>query len=239
MLMRNTSAPASNSCRIIALSDDAGPRVARILMRRRRLMAWAPPAGGGRPGAAGGLDGPEPRRDRPVPSFPESPAALRRLLVGFGQLHGPCSLFAGVDLEEAGAVEPSRQAILGPLDGEFLVARAHEGLSRPFAATIVIERVDVIVARDQRAAQQRLATPRRHVPPAFGGPALGVLVAERDADPAGSIVAEPEIGRGRAVPQARPPPAQASASGRRSCVCRRGDRRRVSFAVMQRSYINH
>src|SRR5260221_14776752 len=40
ILMRKTSAPASNRRRIIALSEDAGPRVARILMRRRRLMAW-------------------------------------------------------------------------------------------------------------------------------------------------------------------------------------------------------
>src|SRR5260370_21082642 len=39
ILMRNTSAPASNSLRIIALSEEAGPRVARILMRRRRLIA--------------------------------------------------------------------------------------------------------------------------------------------------------------------------------------------------------
>src|SRR6185295_11369238 len=38
ILMRNTSAPASNSLRIIALSEEAGPRVARILMRRRRLI---------------------------------------------------------------------------------------------------------------------------------------------------------------------------------------------------------
>src|SRR3569833_3307685 len=40
ILMRNTSAPASNSLRIIALSEEAGPRVARILIRRRRLIAW-------------------------------------------------------------------------------------------------------------------------------------------------------------------------------------------------------
>src|SRR5712675_2919798 len=38
ILMRNTSAPASNRRRIIALSEEAGPSVARILMRRRRLM---------------------------------------------------------------------------------------------------------------------------------------------------------------------------------------------------------
>src|SRR5215831_14918405 len=39
MLMRKISAPASNRRRIIARSDDAGPRVARILIRRSRLMA--------------------------------------------------------------------------------------------------------------------------------------------------------------------------------------------------------
>src|SRR5713101_5369245 len=38
ILMRRTSAPASNKRRIIALSEEAGPSVARILMRRRRLM---------------------------------------------------------------------------------------------------------------------------------------------------------------------------------------------------------
>src|SRR5207247_11258925 len=54
---------------------------------------------------------------------------LRRLFIGFGQLHGPGALLAGVDLEKAGAIETARQAILGALDGEFLVARTHEGLS--------------------------------------------------------------------------------------------------------------
>src|SRR5437764_10533016 len=38
MLMRKTSAPASNNRRIMGLSEEAGPSVARILMRRRRLM---------------------------------------------------------------------------------------------------------------------------------------------------------------------------------------------------------
>src|ERR1700724_3884888 len=40
ILMRNTSAPASNRRRIMALSEEAGPSVARILIRRRRLMVW-------------------------------------------------------------------------------------------------------------------------------------------------------------------------------------------------------
>src|SRR3954451_25141462 len=72
MLMRNTSAPASNSLRIIALSDDAGPRVARILMRRRRLIVSAPrlAADRFRLEAAVRWAGPAPRRGR---RFPESP----------------------------------------------------------------------------------------------------------------------------------------------------------------------
>src|SRR5450756_2424981 len=125
MLMRNTSAPASNRRRIIALSEEAGPSVARILMRRRRLMAWlralrlaADPARS-RPA---GWRCPECSRD------PRHPLG-RLLLIGLGQLHGPGALLAGVDLEEAGTVETAGEAIVGSLDGELLVARAHEGLS--------------------------------------------------------------------------------------------------------------
>src|SRR5258708_19658720 len=81
ILMRNTSAPASNSLRIIALSEEAGPRVARILMRRRRLIACFrvlrlvadqtrpeafPPA------ALPGLG--EARRAQSAPPFPDFPA---------------------------------------------------------------------------------------------------------------------------------------------------------------------
>src|SRR3989442_15787071 len=82
MLMRKTSAPASNRRRIIALSEDAGPSVARILMRRRRLMACFRA-----PGLAADPTPPEaPRpanwtcpegfRDRPDRPFPEYPAPV-------------------------------------------------------------------------------------------------------------------------------------------------------------------
>src|SRR6185312_13105374 len=77
MLMRNTSAPASNSFRIIALSEDAGPRVARILMRRRRLIAWAPPPAADPVRLVDWAD-PEPRPVRLVPLFPEFPARAAR-----------------------------------------------------------------------------------------------------------------------------------------------------------------
>src|SRR6202020_533684 len=134
ILMRKTSAPASNSRRIMALSEEAGPSVARILMRRRRLMVCSP----------------APRR-----------VAERR---------------AG--------------------------ARPQEGLSRPFTAAVIVERVDVVKPRDQRALQQGFTTARRHVPPAFGGPAFGILVAKRDAHPARGFVQKTKVRRGRIVPQA-------------------------------------
>src|SRR3954464_12004851 len=76
MLMRNTSAPASNSLRIIALSDDAGPRVARILIRRSRLIAWAPrlAADQVRPEALRRATDRARRRGRLGRPFPEFPA---------------------------------------------------------------------------------------------------------------------------------------------------------------------
>src|SRR5207248_9132895 len=81
---------------------------------------------------------------RPDRSRQARDALLRRLLVGVRQLHRPCPLLTRIDLEEAGAVKAARQAIFSALDRELLVARAHEGLPRPLAAAVVIERVDVI-----------------------------------------------------------------------------------------------
>src|SRR5262249_20586560 len=120
---------------------------------------------------------------------------LRRLLGRFGELHRPRRLLAGVDLEEAGTVVAAREAVVGALDGEYLIQRAHEGLARPLAAAVIIDRVDVIEPRDQRAAQQRLAAPRTQIPPAFSGPRIVFFIADRDTDPARGVVAEPKIRR--------------------------------------------
>src|SRR5262249_61319207 len=108
----------------------------------------------------------------------------RRRLRRVGELHGPRALLAGIDLEEAGALEATGETVLDPADGEFLVARAHVGASRPFAAAVIVDGIDIIETRHQAAAQQRVASARRQVPPALGGPALGVLVADRHPDPA-------------------------------------------------------
>jgi len=62
---------------------------------------------------------------------------------------GPGALLGRVDLEEAGAVIAAREAILDAADGEFLVARAHEGFSGPFAAAIVVDRINIIESCDK------------------------------------------------------------------------------------------
>ena len=199
MLMRKTSAPASNSRAIISALPEGGPE------RRDDLGAAQ---ASHLPGPRGTCDG----ACRPGVGSSGVPGVQRRCC---GPVRGSVSctvqdsLLAGVDLEEAGAVVAARQAVLDALDGEFLVARAHEGLAGPFAAAVVVDRVDIIEARDQRALEQRLAGARRQVPPAFGDQPVGVLVADRDADAAAGVVAEPEVGqrrrrRARAPARARP-----------------------------------
>src|SRR5262249_57281011 len=120
----------------------------------------------------------------------------RLALARFGELHGPVGLIAGVDLEEAGAVITMRQAVADTgANHEFLVARAHECLARPLAAAVVVDRIDVVVARRQRAPQDDLASAAaRQIPPPFGGPPILVLVADGHPDPAGRVVADAEIG---------------------------------------------
>src|SRR5215471_841126 len=121
----------------------------------------------------------------------------RRLVRRFGQLDGPGRLVAGIDLEKSGAVVAARQAILGAANRELLFPRAHESLSGPFAAAIIVDGVDVIEAGDERAAQHGLAAAGGNVPPALGGPAFVFLVADRDPHAVPGIVAKSEIGLGR------------------------------------------
>src|SRR3954469_5208288 len=122
---------------------------------------------------------------------------LRRLVTRFGELHRPGALLGRIYLEEAGAVIAARKAVLDALNGEFLVAGTHKGLARPFAAAVVVDRIHIVETRVELTFHQSFAFSWRQVPPALGGPAFGVLVADRDADPAPGIVAEIEIRRGR------------------------------------------
>src|ERR1700756_2520548 len=118
-------------------------------------------------------------------------------LVGrFGELDGPGRLVAGIDFEKAGAIIAAREAIVRTADGELLFPRAHECLAGPFSAAVIVDRIDVIEARNERAPQHSLAAAGGDVPPAFGGPAFVFLVADRDAEPVAGIVAEAEIGPG-------------------------------------------
>src|SRR5262249_53588408 len=121
----------------------------------------------------------------------------RRLFGRFGELHRPGGLIAGIDLEESSAIIAAGETVVGASDGELLFPRAHEGLTRPFATAVIIDGVDVVIARDQRAAQHGLAAARGDVPPALGGPTVVLLVADRDPDPVAGVVAEAEIGKRR------------------------------------------
>jgi hypothetical protein len=122
---------------------------------------------------------------------------LLRLFTRFRQLHGPGPLLAGIDFEKSGAVIAARQTVADAADREFLVAGAHKGLTHPFAAAIVIDRVDIIITGDEIAFQYGFAASCRQVPPALGGPAIGILVADGDTDPARRVVAKTEIRRRR------------------------------------------
>src|SRR3981081_2123066 len=119
--MRKKSAPALNRFAMPRRCEAAGPSVAPRLSR-------GAVAGGGR------------RKHRH--------ARWQRLhgcLIGrVGELDGPGRLVAGIDLEKACTIIAARQAIVGAADGELLCPRTHEGLAGPFAAAIVVDRVNVI-----------------------------------------------------------------------------------------------
>src|SRR5919107_4743564 len=129
MLRRKTSAPASNSLAIISGLSEAGPKVARIFVRRARLMSLPPWA------------------------------------VRFGQLDRPALLSPGIDFEEAAAIEAPGEAILRAANGEFPLARAHEGASAPLAAPVVIDGVHIIESPGELPLEKGFAPARRQVPP--------------------------------------------------------------------------
>src|SRR5215467_130806 len=125
-----------------------------------------------------------------------SVGTLRRLLGGIGQLHRPRPLLAGVDLEESGSVITAGKTVFRAANGEYLVGGAHESLPRPFAPAVIVDRIDVIKASSELALEQDLATAVGDVPPAFGRPALTVLVADSYADAARCVVTQTKIGAG-------------------------------------------
>src|SRR5262249_44199986 len=98
--------------------------------------------------------------------------------------------------EKAGAIIAAREAIVRTADGELLLSRAHECLAGPFSAAVIVDRIDVIEARDECAPQHSLAAAGGDVPPAFSGPAFVLLVADRDADPVAGIWPEAKTGPG-------------------------------------------
>src|SRR5262249_53323172 len=120
-----------------------------------------------------------------------------------GQLYSPGLLLPGVDFEKAGPVVAAGEAVSGAPDGEFLVARAHEGSARPLAAAVIVDRIDIIETRREISAKQRFAIACGNVPPALGRPTLAILVAERDTNSALGQVADAKIGGCRRRSQRR------------------------------------
>ena len=155
MLMRNTSAPASNSRAII------------VGLPTRPARAWRRSWRG-----AGVSFGCCLRRRPTAARWRPAAAALRRRVGCSGRSGGCSAVSVSCTVQErcspvSTSKKPvrsiaARQAILGAADGEFLVARAHEGLARPFAAAVVVDRVDVIDSAPpaRRAAASRSCAPR-------------------------------------------------------------------------------
>ena len=96
-------------------------------------------------------------------------------------------------LVEALATEAAFLAVLGVADREGLVLGAHVVRSRPSAATLVVDRVNVEIAARQRALEQVFAGLRRDVPPTFRRPALLVLIPQGNANTACGRIAQLEI----------------------------------------------
>jgi len=87
---------------------------------------------------------------------------LHRLFARFRQLQGPGPLPPGINFEKPGAVIAAGQAVADAADGELLVANAHNGLSHPFAAAIVVDGVDIITTSPRRIPCTK---PNRRTPP--------------------------------------------------------------------------
>ena len=196
MLIRKTSAPAWNKRPTTVRLEEAGPSVATTFVRRCRLIDFGPRAERSAPRA----------RPAGAVAAPGGAAGVSGLPVGNGRC-GACSVDSVSCTVQARcspvstskkprAVEAARQTIADAADGEFLVARAHNGLSHPFAAAIVVDGVDIIITGNKISLEHGLAGARRQIPPAFRGPAVGVLVADGDADPVAGVVAKAEIRRG-------------------------------------------
>ena len=81
---------------------------------------------------------------------------LRRLFAELRKLDRPGALLAGIDLKKTGAVEAARQAIGDAPDRKFFIPGAHECLSHPFAAAIVVNGINVVITGNQVALEDGL-----------------------------------------------------------------------------------
>ena len=119
ILMRKTSAPASNSFFSIASVEEAGPMVARILTLRLRLIGLFVPVAAAAPSRCG--------------------------LVG--QLDHPARLLARVIFLKTGALETAREAIVDAGDLELFFSHAHVDRAVPAPAALGVFCIKIVKPR--------------------------------------------------------------------------------------------
>ena len=156
---------------------------------------------------------------------------------GVGQLQHPVAAVLRIDLEEAGALIAAGEAVLVAEDGEGLIGGADEKVAVPGAAADVVGREDVEVARElaEVALEHRGALAGWRDPPAFGLPAVGHAVAERDEIWLPVWLQTRKSARAGAVPMSgRPTNAQSKAKASRRLGNRAGNQGKRSFRCAHR-----
>src|SRR5690606_27507953 len=87
-----------------------------------------------------------------------------------GELDHPARLFPCVIFFEARALETAGETIAGSGDLELTLGDAHVDRAVPATATFRVLGIKVVVARRERALDQRLAGRAFNMPPALGDP---------------------------------------------------------------------
>ncbi len=107
-------------------------------------------------------------------------------------------MLLSINLEEAAFLESAPIAIIDPFDGKLDIVGAHGNNTTPFAAFVVVEGINIVKPGAKFILDEERAGLAVDVPPTFARPAILVLVADRNADPARRAIAKLELRRGHA-----------------------------------------
>src|SRR5690606_28998374 len=106
---------------------------------------------------------------------------------------GPILGVTRIHFKEARTPVSPTLAVGNVPDGEGLVLSAHVVRAGPFTTAVVVYRVNVDEAARYGSLEESFAGLGSDVPPALGGPALGVLVTDGDTDTALRGIAQLEV----------------------------------------------